>query len=336
MATIRQIEANRRNAMKSIGPRSVEGKAASRFNAFKTGIDAQSTVIPGEDPARSRRTRRRVSRAFPPGDARPPLPGRYPGQRRVAAPPLAASRGPSLAVRMGRDSVGRRLPLARPGLRPFHGPFLTRLQRRMDATERVYRRALEKLERLGAAPLDVELLPAGRSRSVAGICLSPPAIVPRRVRRAPCVRAASPNPQTRNWVRSPRRKIGAAAPTFTAGSKPRSPRVVRKRRVPPSSSLNFARRALIMGQSKSTREGLMIRAAEVHNEFAKAWNARDFNEIRNLYHKDYVYHRQRRKAAARRTGGRVDHRPHVCRRLSGRHARSQTPSSRRATRRLPR
>jgi hypothetical protein len=37
--------------MKSSGPRSNEGKAASRFNALKHGIDAKSLTIPGEDPA---------------------------------------------------------------------------------------------------------------------------------------------------------------------------------------------------------------------------------------------------------------------------------------------
>ena len=51
MATLQQIEANRLNAQKSTGPRSAEGKAAVRFNALKSGIDAQSQVIPGEDPA---------------------------------------------------------------------------------------------------------------------------------------------------------------------------------------------------------------------------------------------------------------------------------------------
>ena len=51
MATAAQINANRANAQKSTGPRSVEGKSASRFNALKHGIDAASVVIPGEDPA---------------------------------------------------------------------------------------------------------------------------------------------------------------------------------------------------------------------------------------------------------------------------------------------
>jgi hypothetical protein len=51
MATPAQLTANRANALKSTGPRSAEGKSASRFNALKHGMDAASIVIPGEDPA---------------------------------------------------------------------------------------------------------------------------------------------------------------------------------------------------------------------------------------------------------------------------------------------
>src|SRR5271157_5295941 len=51
MATEKQTEANRLNAQRSTGPRSAEGKARSRFNALKSGIDAQSILLPGEDPA---------------------------------------------------------------------------------------------------------------------------------------------------------------------------------------------------------------------------------------------------------------------------------------------
>ena len=51
MPTEAQINANRRNAQKSTGPKSPEGKAASALNALKSGIDAWSHIIPGEDPA---------------------------------------------------------------------------------------------------------------------------------------------------------------------------------------------------------------------------------------------------------------------------------------------
>jgi len=48
MPTLRQIEANRRNAQKSTGPTSVTGKAVSSMNAFKTGIHAKSLILPSE------------------------------------------------------------------------------------------------------------------------------------------------------------------------------------------------------------------------------------------------------------------------------------------------
>ena len=48
MSTLRQIEANRRNAQKSTGPASVTGKATSPMNALKTGIHAKSLVLPTE------------------------------------------------------------------------------------------------------------------------------------------------------------------------------------------------------------------------------------------------------------------------------------------------
>jgi hypothetical protein len=51
MASLRQIDANRRNAQKSTGPKSPEGKAASRLNALKTGIHSDTALLPCEDRA---------------------------------------------------------------------------------------------------------------------------------------------------------------------------------------------------------------------------------------------------------------------------------------------
>src|SRR5215472_14948665 len=47
----KRIEANRRNAQRSTGPRTPEGKNRSRFNGLKHGLTATVTVIPGEDAA---------------------------------------------------------------------------------------------------------------------------------------------------------------------------------------------------------------------------------------------------------------------------------------------
>ena len=48
MSTLRQIEANRRNAQKSTGPTSATGKAASSMNALKTGLHAKALLLPDE------------------------------------------------------------------------------------------------------------------------------------------------------------------------------------------------------------------------------------------------------------------------------------------------
>ena len=51
MATILQIEANRKNAQKCTGPRTEAGKAISAQNALKTGLDANSELLRFESKA---------------------------------------------------------------------------------------------------------------------------------------------------------------------------------------------------------------------------------------------------------------------------------------------
>ena len=48
MATLKQIEANRRNALLSTGPKTPEGKAAVRFNSLRHGLYAKTRIIPAE------------------------------------------------------------------------------------------------------------------------------------------------------------------------------------------------------------------------------------------------------------------------------------------------
>lgn len=50
MTSWRQIEANRRNALRSTGPTTVEGKQRSRLNAYRHGLAAE-TVIPSLEDA---------------------------------------------------------------------------------------------------------------------------------------------------------------------------------------------------------------------------------------------------------------------------------------------
>jgi hypothetical protein len=69
MATQRQIEANRRNAQKSTGPRTPEGKQNSRWNALRHGLTSAHTVLPHEDPAEYHRIRAELIRTWQPANA---------------------------------------------------------------------------------------------------------------------------------------------------------------------------------------------------------------------------------------------------------------------------
>ena len=51
MTSQKQIKANRKNAQKSTGPKTAEGKAAISKNAVKHGLFAEEAVISGENPA---------------------------------------------------------------------------------------------------------------------------------------------------------------------------------------------------------------------------------------------------------------------------------------------
>jgi hypothetical protein len=51
MASLAQTAATPHNSLRSTGSTPAAGKAVTRFNALKSGIDAKSLIIPGEDPA---------------------------------------------------------------------------------------------------------------------------------------------------------------------------------------------------------------------------------------------------------------------------------------------
>jgi hypothetical protein len=163
MSTPAQIAANRRNAMKSTGPRSVEGKAASRLNALKSGIDAQSAVIRGEDPAVLEDLALDYHHRF-----RPATP-----EQSFLVDTLVHSEWLLRRLRKVEaqlweselldaerwDRFRKKCPL---GDAFFHAlNAFTRLQRRIDSTERSYHRALADLRRLqaGAPALQPAPLP---------------------------------------------------------------------------------------------------------------------------------------------------------------------------------
>jgi hypothetical protein len=142
MATPAQIAANRLNSQKSTGPKSID---FTRFNALKLGIDAQSRVIPGEDPAEL--------------DA---LAESYREQFRPMLPVEVAL----LDSLITADWELRRLRKIQPKLwseDAFLDPDskeakrLARFYRRLDTTERSYHRTLKELNKYSAARAALEL-----------------------------------------------------------------------------------------------------------------------------------------------------------------------------------
>ena len=51
MTSLRQIESNRRNAQRSTGPKTHDGKQRSAQNAVRHGLTAETVIGPLEDPA---------------------------------------------------------------------------------------------------------------------------------------------------------------------------------------------------------------------------------------------------------------------------------------------
>ena len=147
MATLQQIEANRLNAQKSTGPRSAQGKTAVRFNALKSGIDAQSQVIPGEDPA-----------------ALALLAAEYYDRYQPATPEVRAlvdtlvtaewlqRRFRALEAQLWQYNIhGLYRPAAGLEVAQVYdcgNQVFNRLQRRIDATERIYHRTLAALQKI--------------------------------------------------------------------------------------------------------------------------------------------------------------------------------------------
>jgi hypothetical protein len=161
MPTEAQINANRLNSQKSTGPTSPEGKARSSLNALKSGIDAWSVIIPGEDPEELEAlTAAFLLHHHPAGPNQLALVDTLifaewtqRRLRRIEAQ-LWNHQVECLDKNLTRaefqdPSYRHNSPLAQcyqAALDPF-----TRIQRRMDATNRMYLRTLKVLQDLQAA-----------------------------------------------------------------------------------------------------------------------------------------------------------------------------------------
>jgi len=155
MATPAQIEANRNNSQNSTGPRSPEGKAVSRFNALKSGIHAKSQVIPGEDADELEALAESYRRDFEPESSLE----MFLTDSMIAADWQLRRLRKIEAQLWQRELTGRpegqdaAADLAEAYTR---NPVLAQVQRRMEATERSYYRALKQMQKIQKAVREFE------------------------------------------------------------------------------------------------------------------------------------------------------------------------------------
>ena len=162
MSSQAQIDANRRNAEKSTGPKTPEGKAVCAQNALKSGVYAFSHVIRGEDPDEFEALRDAFLEQHKPAD---------PTQlalvdtlivtewtqrrlRRIEAE-LWAHELESLDQNLTRaeytdPNFQHHAPLGRSYLNALDA--FSRIQRRIESTNRMFLRTLKALEDLQRVP----------------------------------------------------------------------------------------------------------------------------------------------------------------------------------------
>src|SRR5205085_3506745 len=155
MATDKQTEANRRNAQKSTGPSTAEGKARSSRNALKTGIHAELLVIYDE---KAEDLQALVDEYY--AECAPVTP-----QERFQVDTMIQCEwfcrrytwveaqimyeGPEIRIDVQRKQTTI-------GTDPDNERMLQRLGRRLEATRRSYKSATHEFERLRAARLAAE------------------------------------------------------------------------------------------------------------------------------------------------------------------------------------
>ena len=140
---------------RSTGPRSAAGKARSSMNALKTGIYANSLIIPGEDPTHLAALTEEYFQRY-----RPTLP-EHRDQVDILVRSTWTLRRLAVAEAQvwiyqieGADNLSPNAPLGQ----ALHNcdRTLSRLQRIVNGTQRNYRDALHELERIQALPLDTQ------------------------------------------------------------------------------------------------------------------------------------------------------------------------------------
>ena len=133
MATLKQIEANRRNALKSTGPKTPEGKAAVSLNSLRHGLRACTVVLPGESREHFQQLCDDLEAEWQPQTRTEQF---YLEQMAVSQRKLARMEKGEASIYQQASQAERQIPL------------LDRLWQAQSRMERSYARALRELQRL--------------------------------------------------------------------------------------------------------------------------------------------------------------------------------------------
>jgi len=133
MATPAQIEANRRNALKSTGPRTPQGKAAVSMNSLRHGLRARTVVLPGENREEFNRLCDDLEREWGPESR----------TARFYLEQMAVSQWKLTRMEVAEAGIFKETLSAKTQL-----PLLDRLWQAQQRLERSYARAQRELERL--------------------------------------------------------------------------------------------------------------------------------------------------------------------------------------------
>src|ERR1035437_3898811 len=202
MSTLRQIEANQRNAQKSTGPTSVTGKATSSMNSLRTGIHAKSLVLPYENRAELEQLIDEYYQSFHP--ASPAARSFVDDLIRCEWTLRRLDNAETQTWRYQNEDRLRdpeKYPLGKSAT--YNPNAFSKLQYRLDATRRARDRALLPLEQLQAKTAAAPPPPTPQKPPPQTRPHPPPRPPPApRPRRSPVPNSLPPNHFTPNWLRS--------------------------------------------------------------------------------------------------------------------------------------
>jgi hypothetical protein len=238
MSTPKQAAASRANALKSTGPRTTEGRAASRYNALKHGIHAQKEIMFDETAEDLAELSAEYHEHHAPADTDERLlvdtlihnEWRLRRMRRVEAVLWEQSADAYLAQHPEAEACNSAQAFI------TNSGYFERLQRMVNGCERNYHRALKELQRLKAK--------VGQALSPANAPANPGPLPQKAAANAPQPAESKPTSESSASFRQNTPTPPAAAPS-AAPAAPASPAKTQSRRFPtPDEAMDAAIEAL--------------------------------------------------------------------------------------------